>query len=132
MQAKQIAREVTLWTLTILLVLAFGNAGIRKFSDHGGWAVMFRNVGFPVWFRITIGVIETAAAALLLYPRTAAYGAMAGAVVMIGAIATVTTQNWGRGLPQPIIALVISLIVLAMRWRQRVTVRESAPTLVAT
>jgi putative oxidoreductase len=131
-QRKQIAREVIIWMLTILLVLAFGNAGIRKFSDHGGWAVMFRNVGFPVWFRIMIGVIETAAALLLLYPRTAAYGAMAGVVVMIGALATAITQGGRFGLPQPIIALVVSLIVLAMRWRQRATIRGSASTVVAT
>jgi putative oxidoreductase len=131
MRGKQIAREVIVWVLTILMVAEFGIAGIRKFSEHGGWAVMFRNAGFPVWFRITIGVIETAVALLLLYPRTAAFGAMAAAVVMIGALGTAIMQGGPFGLPQPIIAMLVSLIVLAMRWRQRVTIRGSASAVVA-
>src|ERR1700730_10056850 len=119
MKAKQLAKEVVIWILTIGLVLMFANAGIRKFFDHGGWTRMFHNFGFSDWFRILIGVLETAAAALLAIPRTAAYGAAMVISIMIGAIATVAMHGWTRAFPQPIVALVIATIILIARWRQR-------------
>jgi hypothetical protein len=44
-----------------------------------GWSVrrgswLFSS-GYPIWFRVLIGVLEIAAAALLVWPRTAAVGA---------------------------------------------------------
>src|SRR4051794_21330852 len=95
MTKKAIAKEVAVWALTLVLVLMFVNAGIRKFPESGGWTVMFRRAGFPDWFRILIGVIELAAAALLLVPRTAAYGAMTVIAVMIGALGTVAMTLHG-------------------------------------
>ncbi|HEY3056520.1 MAG TPA: DoxX family protein [Thermoanaerobaculia bacterium] len=124
MRRREIAREVVVWLITILMVLMFGAAGLRKFSEHSGWTVMFHNLGFPDWFRILIGAIETAAALLLLYPRTAAYGAMANVAVMIGAIASVSMHGWTHSLPQPTVALVLSAIILAARWRQRVRLSQ--------
>lgn len=118
MTKKQIAREIGIWILTALLVLTFANAGIRKFFDGGGWTRMFRTAGFPDWFRIAIGVLEVGAAALLLVARTARYGAATIIVIMLGAIATVAMQGWTRGLPQPIVALVIAAIVFFMRSRR--------------
>lgn len=129
MTKKAIAKEVAIWTLTLLLVLMFANAGIRKFPESGGWTRMFRNVGFPDWFRILIGVIEVAAAALLLVPRTAAYGAMAVIVVMIGALGTVASTMHGsfllRGLVPAAVALIVGAIVLIARWRQRLVIGRS-------
>ncbi len=127
MTAKQIAKEVVIWILTIALVLMFGNAGIRKFFEQGGWTRMFHNLGFPDWFRILIGVLETAAAALLLFPRTAAYGAMTIIPIMIGAIATVAMHGWMRGLPPPMVALVVATIILIARWRQRTVITRGLP-----
>lgn len=127
MTAKRIAKEVVIWILTIGLVLMFGNAGIRKFFEHGGWTQMFHNVGFPDWFRILIGVLETAAAALLLLPRTAAYGAMLIVPIMLGAIATVAMHGWTRGLPQPIAALAVAIILVVARWQQRMAITPSRP-----
>jgi len=123
MTKKVIAKEVAVWVLTLLLVLMFTNAGIRKFPESGGWTRMFRNAGFPDWFRILIGVIEVTAAALLLFPRTAAYGAITVIVVMIGAIGTVAMtvghQFLLRGLIPASVALIVGIIVLTARWRQR-------------
>jgi uncharacterized membrane protein YphA (DoxX/SURF4 family) len=127
MQAKQIAKEVAIWVLTIALVLMFGNAGIRKFFEHGGWTRMFHNLGFPDWFRILIGVLETAAAALLLVPRTAAYGAAVVIPIMIGAIVTMAMHGWTRSLPQPSITLVFVIIILIARWRRRMVITRGLP-----
>jgi len=119
MKAKHIAKEVVIWILTIALVLQFGNAGIRKFFEFGGWTRMFHNLGLPDWLRIVIGVLETAAAVLLALPRTAAYGAALIIPIMLGAIAVVAMHGWTRAFPQPIIALVMATIILVARWRQR-------------
>ncbi len=130
MNAKQIAKEVGLWTVTVILVLMFGNAGIRKFFEHSGWTRMFHNLGFPDWFRILIGALETAAAAMLLWPRTAACGAATMLVVMTGAIATMAIHGWTRSLPPPILAFVLAALVLWMRWPRRARItsgRRLAP-----
>jgi len=129
MTKKAIAKEVAIWTLTLLLVLMFTNAGIRKLFESGGWTVMFRRAGFPDWFRILVGVIEVAAAALLLLRRTAAYGAISVIVVMIGALATVAMTLHGpfmrQGLIPPSVAIVVAVIVLMARWRQRFVIGRS-------
>ena len=119
----KIAKEIALWILTALLVLMFANAGIRKFFVNGGWTWMFRRVGFPDWFRVAIGVLETGAAALLLLPRTAAYGAITVIVIMLGAIATNFAAHMPlRGVVPAAASLLVAAIVLAARWRRRARV----------
>jgi putative oxidoreductase len=120
MTKKQIAKEVGVGILTIALALQFAAAGIGKFPEQSGWTLRFHDLGFPDWFRILIGVLETLAAALLLVPRTAAYGAMLVIPIMIGAVATIAMHGWFRGLAQPIIALILAIIVLIARWRRRI------------
>ena len=121
MTKKELAKETGTWILTVLLVLMFANAGIRKFFENGGWTWMFRHVGFPDWFRILIGVLEAGAAALLLVPRTAAYGALTVIVVMLGAIGTNVAAHMPlKGLVPATVSLLVAAIILAARWRQRV------------
>ena len=125
MQAKQIVKEVLIWIVTVLLILMFGNAGIRKFFESGGWTRMFHNLGLPDWFRIVIGVLETAAALLLALPRTAAYGGALVVTIMIGALAEVVMHGWTRAYMQPIVAMTLGAIVLIARWRQRAAITPS-------
>jgi len=119
---RKIAKEVVLWILTALLVVVFANAGLRKFPESGGWTVMFRRAGFPDWFRIFIGVWETAAAIFIAIPRTSAYAAIAIIIVMIGAFGTNLMLGWNRGLSAPLISLAVAAIVLVARWRQRIPI----------
>jgi|SRR5262245_53709139 len=63
------------WLCSILLALTFARAGIDKLSSHGGFARMFAHWGYPAWLRVGIGVAEIAAAALVLWPRLARWGA---------------------------------------------------------
>ena len=115
MNKKQLAREAATWTLTLLLCAMFLNAGLRKFFENGGWSWAFRNWGLPVWFRIAIGVVETGAAALLVVPRTAPYGAMAIMAVMIGAIGMFAMHGRMQHSIAAIVSLVVAGIVLALR-----------------
>jgi uncharacterized membrane protein YphA (DoxX/SURF4 family) len=77
-----------LWVVALFLVWVFVRQGMAKFDDSSGWAKAFRFWHFPDWFRIAVGVVETAAAVLLLTRRTALAGAVLIMVVMIGAMGT--------------------------------------------
>lgn len=83
-----IAKQIALWLITLLLAFVFLAHGLNKFPADGGWAHAFAQWHFPVWFRILIGVIEIAAALLILWPRTASIGAAMIVVVMLGGMAT--------------------------------------------
>jgi len=109
--------DLALWLPTLFLVYVFASQGLSKFSNSSGWAQAFALWHYPVWFRILIGVLETAAAALLLTRRTAPIGAALIALVMLGAMGT--HIYWGR--PQQVtsevVPLVLSIVVLRGRWR---------------
>ena len=85
---RRIALDVILWVFALFLAWVFARQGIAKFSDHSGWAQAFRAWHYPVWFRVCIGVAETAAALLLLTRRTAFAGAAIIVAVMLGAMGT--------------------------------------------
>ena len=57
-----------------------------KFTGAPESRWIFGTLGVEPWGRIASGVVELVAAALLLYPRTAALGGLLAAGVMSGAI----------------------------------------------
>ena len=91
---RQVAVDVVLWVFALFLAWVFIRQGFSKFSDTSGWAQAFRAWHFPVWFRVMVGVAETAAAVLLLTRRTAFAGAIIIMVIMVGAMGT--HIYWGR------------------------------------
>jgi hypothetical protein len=121
--AGRVALEVLLWALALLLVSVFARAGLAKFDEGSGWARAFAVWGYPVWFRLLIGVLELAAALLLVWPRTAAYGAILIVVVMLGGMGThVFVEGRPARVTSELGQLVFSSIVLAGRWRRRITI----------
>ena len=109
--------DLALWVPALFLAYVFARQGTSKFFDSSGWARAFAGWHFPVWFRILIGVLETSAALLLLTRRTAAIGAAIIAIVMLGGMGT--HIYWGRPaqVTSEILPLVLSLILIATRWR---------------
>lgn len=114
----RIAKEILLWAICLFLVYVFVKAGIDKFSDDSGWSRAFRYWGYPVWFRILVGVTEVVAAALLLYRRTAAYGALLIIAVMIGGMATHVFTGRPRQVTSEIFPLTLATIVFVGRRKQ--------------
>jgi len=112
------AKIVGMWIPAILLVLIFAKQGWSKFDDGSGWARAFRHWGYPDWFRITIGVMEISAVALLILGRTAAFGALLIIIVMLGGMATHIIFDAGRNMTSEVVPLVLASIVLAVRWGQ--------------
>jgi uncharacterized membrane protein YphA (DoxX/SURF4 family) len=124
---RRIVLEVVLWMLSLFLVWVFARQGVAKFSDESGWARAFRVWHFPVWFRITIGVLETAAALLLLWKRTAAAGAVVIIAVMLGAMGT--HIRWGRPdqVTSEILPLVLASAVALGRRKAFILYRRTEP-----
>lgn len=112
------AKIVGMWIPAILLVLIFAPQGWSKFNDASGWARAFRHWGYPDWFRVTIGVLEVSAVALLILGRTAAFGALIIIVVMLGAWATHIIFDSGRHMTSEVVPLTLATIVLIVRRRQ--------------
>jgi putative oxidoreductase len=111
-----IAKKIVLWAITLFLVYGFLKAGIRKFSDTSGWAQAFRLWGYPVWFRILVGVVEVSAALLLLYKRTAAVGASLIIVVMLGAMGThIFVEHRAGQVANEVLPLILAIAVLLLR-----------------
>ena len=80
-------KTVVLWILVVLLAASFVPTGIGKFTDPG-WSQQFAAWGYPAWFRPVVGIVEIAAAVLLLVPRIATPAAGTLVVVMTGALLT--------------------------------------------
>jgi len=117
----RIAWAVLLWALTGLLVVVFARAGWDKLHSASGWAKAFAFWGYPVWFRILIGLLEIAAAMLLLWPRTAAFGAAIIILVMLGGMGThVFVEHRPSRVTSELGQLAFSSVVLAGRWRARI------------
>ena len=110
-----VIKEIAKWIPTLMLVFVFGAQGFAKFSDTSGWAAAFRHWGYPDWFRFTIGGVEMAAAALLLWRRTAPIGALAILVVMSGGMATHVFFDHGRHISSEVGPMIFALIVLLAR-----------------
>ena len=109
--------DVALWVPTLFLVYVFATQGPSKFSDSSGWSRAFAVWHFPVWFRILIGILETAAAVLLLTRRTAPIGAALIALVMLGGMGTHISRGHPQQVTSEVMPLVLSLVVLRGRWR---------------
>ena len=108
---RRVVLDVTLWILTVFLVWVFIRQGIAKFSDTSGWARAFRVWHFPVWFRVAVGLAETASAILLLTRRTALAGAIIIMAIMIGAMATHVYWRQPGQVTSEILPLVLATLV---------------------
>jgi uncharacterized membrane protein YphA (DoxX/SURF4 family) len=129
---RNFVKEAALWLPALFLVYVFSRAGMQKFSNDSGWARAFQIWGYPVWFRVLIGVMEVSAALLLLYKRTAAVGALLIMVVMLGAMGThVVIQHRPAQASNEAFPLLLATCVLLGRRRQLMIGHPSSLTTVA-
>ena len=117
----RIGLEIVLWILAAMLIMVFARAGWDKFNASSGWARAFAFWHYPVWFRLLIGGLEIAASLLLLWPRTAAYGAAIIIVVMAGGMGThVVIEHRPSRVTSELLHFIFASIVLAGRWQTRI------------
>jgi putative oxidoreductase len=105
---------IALWVVQIGLAAMFLMAGGSKLTAAPTMVALFDAIGWGQWFRYVTGAIETSAAAALLIPSTAVYGAMLLIPTMIGAIAT--NLFLGQSVISP---LVLLLVASAVAWARR-------------
>jgi putative oxidoreductase len=82
------AKTLGIWVLTVFLAGVFLIAGGTKVMADAQMVENFQAWGYPDWFRALVGGVEIGAAALVLFPRTAAAGATILCLVMVGAVDT--------------------------------------------
>ena len=82
------ASNIALWTLQLLVALAFVSAGSGKLLGGADMIALFDAVGLGQWFRYVTGSLEVLGALLLIVPGQSAFGAVLLACVMVGAVVT--------------------------------------------
>jgi len=111
-----------LWVLTVLETAAMGLAGFSKFGNPELWTGMFVGWGYPAAFAYVIGAGEMAGAIGVLIPRLATYAAGFLAVIMLGALVTVSVHADPLGITAPIMHLIVLAIIGTARrdrrWRR--------------
>jgi len=101
--------------------MVFAPAGWAKFDDSSGWATAFAGWGYARPFRLLIGLLELAAALLLVWPRTAAYGGSIIVAIMLGGMGThVFVEQRPSRVMSELGQLVFAAGILVGRWRSRI------------
>ena len=109
------ALNTVLWTLQVLVALAFVAAGSGKLLGSPDMIALFDAIGIGQWFRYVTGSLELVGALLLIVPRKTALGAVLLACVMAGAVVAHLTV-----LPTPPIApLVLFALTTLIAWGRR-------------
>jgi uncharacterized membrane protein YphA (DoxX/SURF4 family) len=80
------ALNSALWTLQVLVALAFVAAGSGKLLGSPAMIALFDAVGIGQWFRYVTGSLEVLGALLLMVPGRTALGAVLLVCVMAGAV----------------------------------------------
>lgn len=77
---------IVTWILVVIAaVILIYNAYI-KLSSNPGAIQLFSSLGLEPFGRFTIGLLELAAAVLMIFPGTVKYGAVLGSILMSGVI----------------------------------------------
>jgi uncharacterized membrane protein YphA (DoxX/SURF4 family) len=80
------ALNIALWTLQVLVALAFVAAGSGKLLGSADMIALFDAIGVGQWFRYVTGSLEVLGALLLIIPGRTVLGAVLLACVMAGAV----------------------------------------------
>ncbi len=121
MRARKIRRIVgvtLLWMLSVLMALGMLAVGVGKVMGAAPWPQYFEAWGYPSWFRVSVGVFQTAGGVLLLVPPVAFYAAAGLVVVMLGAEFTELSNDVGLGPVTPLIYIALLSVILLVRGRR--------------
>ena len=81
-------QRILTYGVSVLVAMVFIVMGGSKFNPEGAWTASFEQWGYPVWFRYSIGGLETVGGFLLLIPQLTSYAACVLIVIMAGAFVT--------------------------------------------
>jgi hypothetical protein len=127
MNPTPIGRGATIasWICQLTAAVILGQTLFFKFTGAPEAKYIFGRLGIEPWGRIGTGVAELITVGLLLYPRTAAVGAVLAIGLMCGAIASHLTRlgidvlgDHGLLFELAVTVLLASAIVLIIRRRE--------------
>lgn len=122
-------KTVISWIARIIVAAIFVMAALPKFTGQEISVDTFTAMGVEPWGRYAIGLIEIAAAVLILIPKTVVIGALAAIAMMIGALISHATflgfamqkigengehADGGAGTVMAIVVLVAALATLVI------------------
>ena len=103
------------WFLRAFLGLAFLVIGVEKLTGTMGTIPFFQAIGWGQWFRYASGVLDTAGALLIFFPRWTCYGAlMITCTVGLGTVLCYT-----MALFNPLFPLGMTLLAATLAWLTR-------------
>jgi putative oxidoreductase len=110
---------VAIWTLRIILALAFLFFGLIKFPAGDGslWVHIFNLIGIGQWFRYFTGAVEAVGGLMLLVPRATPIAVALLAPTMVGALLTHVLLVGLQ--PASVVVLILLAAVLVIGWNQR-------------
>ena len=120
------ANRRVLWTVRVVLALAFGAAGVAKLAGAAPMVQMFDLIGLGQWFRYLTGAVEIAGAVLLLVPRTGFVGGLLLCVTMVFAVATHLVIIGGSPVPAIVLAALSGFVAYRLRPAGGVPVHSQA------
>jgi putative oxidoreductase len=109
------ALNIVLWTLQVLVALAFVAAGSGKLLGSADMVALFDAIGIGQWFRYVTGLLEVLGALLLLVPGKSVFGALLLVCVTAGAVvAHITVLH-----TPPTAPLVLFALTALIAWGRR-------------
>ena len=113
------------WVLQLSVAVILLQTLFFKFTGAEESVFIFSTLGVEPWGRYASGLVELVAAALLLVPGCATYGALLSLGVISGAIVSHLTVlgievrgDGGLLFALAMIVFICSLAILALRWRE--------------
>jgi len=103
------------WTVRVLLALAFGAAGAAKLAGATLMVQIFDLIGIGQWFRYVTGMVELAGAILLLVPTAAFFGGLLLCVTMAFAVATHLLVIGGSPVPAFVLGALSGFVAYRLR-----------------
>lgn len=120
-------KNILLWALCLLLAAGYLlGAAVPKLTGEVWEVERFEAFGYSQGFRVLIGILEGVGALLLLWPRTASWGALVLAVVMIGATGTHIASGLGSAWHAARNLALLAVIAWG-RWDKALRPRRSTP-----
>ncbi|MBP0437699.1 DoxX family protein [Tianweitania sediminis] len=108
-------RWLGLWTLRIVLGLAFVVFALMKFSGREAMVLEFDAVGLGQWFRYFTATLEMIAGIAIIIPRTSVFGALLALAVDLGAFIAQLTLLHIDWIHTVVIAALLMLTVYLQR-----------------
>jgi uncharacterized membrane protein YphA (DoxX/SURF4 family) len=111
------ARKVAVWTLRVILGVAFLYVGMTKLTGTGNTVEYFAAIGWGQWFRYATGLADVVGAVLLFVPGWT----FTGAIVLFcsvgsGALISLTVLRGNPMWGGPVMVVVPLAITLLTAW----------------